>query len=69
MSTNKTKRATKGSQKTVSTRRTMNPPRGRAINKGEQGDPRASQQHDIARRQGSFEGKGNHARTGNRGHQ
>jgi hypothetical protein len=29
----------------------------------------ASQQHDAARRLGGFEGTGNHARTGNPGHQ
>jgi hypothetical protein len=29
----------------------------------------ADQQHDAKGRQGSFEGKGEHARTGNRGHQ
>jgi len=34
-----------------------------------QGDTRNAQQHDAANRLGSYEGKGNHARTGNRGHQ
>lgn len=29
----------------------------------------SDQQHDAAGRQGSFEGKGEHARTGNRGRQ
>jgi hypothetical protein len=29
----------------------------------------AFQQHDLNRRLGDYEGAGNHARTGNRGHQ
>jgi hypothetical protein len=33
------------------------------------GDNKAFQQHDADNRTGSFEGAGNHARTGNRGHQ
>jgi hypothetical protein len=32
-------------------------------------DSKASQQEDTARRKGSFEGAGQHARTGNPGHQ
>jgi len=35
----------------------------------QKGQTKAFQQHDAARRLGSFEGAGNHARTGNRGHQ
>lgn len=33
------------------------------------GDNNGFQQHDAARRLGDYEGAGNHARTGNRGHQ
>jgi len=33
------------------------------------GDNKAFQQHDAAHRSGSFEATGNHARTGNPGHQ
>lgn len=33
------------------------------------GDNKAFQQHDASGRLGDFEGTGNHARTGNRGHQ
>lgn len=33
------------------------------------GNNKAFQQHDAAHRSGSFEGTGNHARTGNPGHQ
>jgi hypothetical protein len=33
------------------------------------GNNKAFQQHDLNRRLGDFEGTGNHARTGNRGHQ
>lgn len=43
------------------------PPTGEEA--GRQGDNKAFQQHDAANRLGSFEGTGNHARTGNRGHQ
>ncbi len=37
--------------------------------KADEGTNNAFQQHDLDHRQGSFEGTGNHARTGNRGHQ
>lgn len=55
----------KGSQKSFATKRSMNVPHGKANT----GDPKARQQHDVQRRLGSFEGTGNHARTGSRGHQ
>ncbi len=32
-------------------------------------DNKAFQQHDASNRLGDYEGTGNHARTGNRGHQ
>ncbi len=35
----------------------------------DEGTNNAFQQHDKDQRLGSFEGTGNHARTGNRGHQ
>ncbi len=65
---NKGKSSKKGSQKTFASRRTMNPP-GEGTNQATTGDNNAFQQHDAANRLGSFEGAGNHARTGNRGHQ
>ena len=37
--------------------------------KADEGSNKAFQQHDPANRQGSFERTGEHARTGNRGHQ
>jgi len=53
-------------QKPSAAKRTMNPPQGgRAHSPGAGPD----QQHDARGRQGSFEGKGEHARTGNPGHQ
>jgi hypothetical protein len=55
----------KGSQKTFAGKRSMNVPQGQ----GNMGNTKAFQEHDTARRLGSFEGRGNHARTGNRGHQ
>ena len=59
----------KGSQKTFASKRTMNPPQGNASHQGNTGSVKAFQQHDTSRRQGSFEGRGNHARTGNPGHE
>jgi hypothetical protein len=55
-------------QKPSAAKRTPNPAQG-----GPQGTPDADnagapdQQQDPKRRQGNFEGKGEHARTGNRG--
>lgn len=48
--------------------RTGNPEMG-GSQKETMADNKASQQHDGANRTGSFEGAGNHARTGNPGHQ
>lgn len=59
----------KGTNKTFAAKRTMNPPNTsgrRGVNNTTTG---AFQQHDALRRMGSFEGTGEHARTGNRGHQ
>jgi len=66
MSKGRGKGSAKGSQKSVAKRRTFNPPDGPGHAKRES---KAFQQHDVERRLGSFEGTGNHARTGNRGHQ
>jgi len=57
----------KGTQKSFASKRTMNPTGG--AGQAAHADTRRFQQHDAAGRQGSFEGTGNHARTGNRGHQ
>lgn len=50
-------------QKPQAAKRTVNPP-GNAGTSAP-----ADQQQDAKNRKGSFEGKGDHARTGNRGHQ
>ena len=58
----------KGSQKTFASRRTMNP--SFSGNQGQHSNMKdAYQQQDGKRRLGGFEGEGEHARTGNRGHQ
>ena len=59
----------KGSQKTFAAKRTMNPPLGDGSHQQATGMGNAQQQHDAKNRQGSFEGAGEHARTGNPGHQ
>jgi hypothetical protein len=58
----------KGRNKTFAARRTMNPTLDRGSHQASSGDNNAFQQHDRSRRLGGFEGAGNHARTGNRGH-
>jgi hypothetical protein len=68
MSNKHTKNLKKGSQKTFAAKRTLNPP-GAGSHQASTGDNKAFQQHDLDRRLGDFEGAGNHARTGNRGHQ
>lgn len=69
MATKKSAGAGKSRAKTSVARRTMNPPGGNAPHRGSTGSRKAFQQHDRAGRLGSFEGRGNHARTGNRGHE
>lgn len=54
----------KANPKLNADKHTMNPPRGRK--KAETG---GDQELDVKRRLGGFEGRGEHARTGNRGHQ
>jgi hypothetical protein len=68
MKDHKDKSSTKGSNKTFANKRTMNPPTGEGSHQADTGMGTADQQHDAANRLGSFEGKGNHARTGNPGH-
>src|SRR5438094_75916 len=66
MSTHKKhKSPSKGSNKTPASKRTINPPLGDGSHQADTGSNTAFQQHDQAHRQGSFEGAGNHARTGN----
>ena len=65
----KHKSSSKGSNKTFASKRTINPPAGDGSHQASTGDNNAFQQHDLNRRLGDFEGAGNHARTGNRGHQ
>jgi hypothetical protein len=56
------------SQKTFAAKRTMNP--SFSGNQHQGSNMRDSfQQHDAKRRMGGFEQAGEHARTGNRGHQ
>jgi len=70
----------KGTNKTFASKRTLTPPvTGTGHQTGSSKTRRKSvsgtqslgsfQEHDAQRRLGSFEGKGEHARTGNRGHQ
>jgi len=59
----------KGSNKTYSAKRTMNPPQGDGSHQQATNTGKADQQQDPARRLGGFESAGEHARTGNRGHQ
>jgi hypothetical protein len=49
-------------------KRTMNPT-GRGGHQPNTGANQGDQTHDAKNRLGSFEGKGEHARTGHRGHQ
>jgi hypothetical protein len=64
----KGKSARKGSQKTFAAQRTMNP--SFSGNQGQEPTLNdAFQEHDAKRRMGGFEQAGEHARTGNRGHQ
>lgn len=72
MSENKKQKSPgKGNQKSFASKRTMNPPQGMVPpeNAAQEGSNKAFQQHDANRRLGDYEGRGNHARTGNRGHQ
>jgi hypothetical protein len=55
-------------QKPSAAKRTVNPPQaGQVKPPKDMGAP--DEQHDEKGRQGSFGGKGEHPRTGNRGHQ
>jgi hypothetical protein len=58
----------KGKNKTFASKRTMNPPAGGDHQANKSGD-QGSQDQDARRRLGSFEGKGEHARTPSRGHE
>jgi len=69
MADNKSKSPSKGSQKTFASKRTINAPQGDRSHGANVGPGPSDQQQDAARRLGSFEGKGEHARTGNRGHE
>ena len=67
MSQKKHKSPPKGKNKTWASKRTANPPQPH----GEQplNTTATFQSHDAKGRMGGFEGAGEHARTGNRGHQ
>ena len=58
----------KGRNKTFASKRTMNPPRTGSRGRATTGKG-GFQEKDIKGRLGGFEGAGEHARTGNRGHQ
>lgn len=59
----------KGMHKTFSDKRTINPSQGVHGSKAASDRGAPFQQEDVARRLGDYEGTGEHARTGNRGHQ
>src|SRR5437764_198330 len=65
----KKKSSKKGSNKTFASKRTMNPPQAGDSHPHGTETTGSFQQHDAQRRLGGFEGRGEHARTGNRGHQ
>ena len=69
MATKKKKSSGKGSNKTFASKRTVNPPQTSKKVKGETPEIAGFQPQDALRRLGDFEGRGQHARTGNRGHQ
>lgn len=69
MSTKTHKNAKKGKNKGFAQKRTMNPTSARANVPPANATKDQFQQQDGKRRLGSFEQKGEHARTGNRGHQ
>jgi hypothetical protein len=69
MATKKHKSGSKGSSKTFASRRTMNPSSAGRRQHAQSSTVAGFQQHDAAGRLGSFEGAGEHARTGSRGHQ
>jgi hypothetical protein len=59
----------KGQNKAWSDQRSINPPHGNAGPHDTTDSGKGFQERDVQNRLGSFEGKGEHARTGNRGHQ
>lgn len=65
----KQKSMAKGRNKTFASKRTANPPQGGRRGGENLKATSAFQHHDALGRLGSFEGRGEHARTGNRGHQ
>ena len=71
MSHKKGKSSSKGSNKTFSSKRTMNQPQGGegSHQADTQSGAASFQQQDAERRLGGFEGAGEHARTGSKGHQ
>jgi len=69
MAKSKKKSPGKGSHKTFASGRTPNPPNPHPQGEEPLNATAPFQEHDARRRLGSFEGKGEHARTGNRGHQ
>jgi len=62
------KKKNKGANRTFAAKRTMNPPQGDPANQANK-EGNATQEQDAKRRLGSFEGAGEHARTGNPGHE
>ena len=69
MAKSKKKSPGKGSRKTVASGRTANPPNPRHRGQQPLNATAAFQDHDARNRLGGFEQQGEHARTGNRGHQ
>jgi len=69
MANKKGKSPKKGTNQTFADKRTMNAPQGNSGSQDKGGQTEGFQEQDPQRRLGSFEGTGEHARTGSRGHQ
>lgn len=59
----------KGANKTFASRRTLNPGSGGGRQSAAGTSYQRDQEHEIPRKLGNFEGRGEHSRTGSRGHQ
>jgi hypothetical protein len=69
MANKKKRKQSKGENKTYASKRTLNTPQSPGDQSSGTNTGASFQEHDAQRRLGSFEGTGEHARTGSRGHQ
>lgn len=69
MANKKKRKPSKGENKTFANKRTLNAPQNPGDQAADTNAGAPFQEHDTQRRLGSFEGTGEHARTGSRGHQ